>query len=90
MKDRLHQDAASGATVVDRFQIDEVNITLLVPFGKQTGLSLGLESRGTVTTETYNAGHLRARASAPFAKTFVVRRATGGRWLDVAVLPLTH
>ena len=62
-------------------------MTLLVPFGKQDGLSLGLESRGTVTTETYDAaGHLQARTSSPFATTFVVRRATGGRWLNVAVL----
>ena len=30
---------------------------------------------------------MRSRASAPFATTFVVRRATGGRWLNVAVLP---
>ncbi len=65
-----------------------MNVTLLVPFGKQTGLSLGLESRGEVTTETYDAaGHLQARSSAPFAKTFVMRRATGARWLNVAVLP---
>ena len=89
MRDRLHKDAATGSTLVDRFQIDDVNVTLLVPFGKQTGLSLGLESRGTVTTETYDgAGHLRGRVSAPFEKTFVMRRATGARWLNVAVLPL--
>ena len=66
-----------------------MHITLLVPFGKQTGLSLGLESRGTVTTETYDdGGNLQSRSSAPFAKTFVMRRATGARWLNVAVLPL--
>jgi hypothetical protein len=41
-----------------------------------------------VTKETYDdAGHVSARESAPFATTFVVRRATGGRWLNVAVLP---
>ena len=61
------------------------------PFGKQDGLSLGLESRGTVTD-----GDLRRRrapaasaTSSPFAKTFVMRRATGGRWLNVAVLPIS-
>src|SRR4029450_11984569 len=88
MQVRLSQSAASGTTVVDRYQIDDINVSLLVPFGKQDGLSLGLQSRGTVTPETSDhAGHVRARTSAPFARTFVVRRATGGRWLNVAVLP---
>jgi hypothetical protein len=88
MRARLSDSVATGATVIERYQIDHVNVTLLVPFGKQDGLSLGLESRGTVTKETYDAaGHLQARASSPFAKTFAIRRATGGRWLNVAVLP---
>ena len=87
MRARLQHDTASGTTVVERFQFDDVNVTLIVPFGKQTGLSLGLESRGTVTTETYAAGHVQ-RTSAPFAKTFVMSRPTGARWLNVAVLPL--
>jgi hypothetical protein len=90
MRDRLRKGASTGTIAVDRFQIDDVNVRLLVPFGRQTGLSLGLESRGTVTTETYDgAGHLRDRSSAPFAKTFVMRRATGARWLNVAVLPVS-
>ena len=89
MKARLRDSAANGTTVIARYQIDDVNVTLLVPFGRQDGLSLGLESRGTVTNETYDAaGHLRTRTSSPFAKTFAIRRATGGRWLNVAVLPL--
>ncbi len=88
MQARLSQGAAGGATVVDRYQIDDINVSLLVPFGKQDGLSLGLQSRGTVTKETYDeAGHVNARETAPFATTFVVRRATGGRWLNVAALP---
>jgi len=90
MRDRLQKGASTGTIAVDQFQIDDVNVRLLVPFGRQTGLSLGLESRGTVTTETYDgAGHLRDRSSAPFAKTFVMRRATGARWLNVAVLPVS-
>jgi hypothetical protein len=89
MRDRIQNGTSKGTIVVDQFQIDHVNVTLLVPFGRQTGLSLGLDSRGTVTTETYDAsGHLRDRSSAPFAKTFVLRRATGARWLNVAVLPV--
>jgi hypothetical protein len=88
MRGRIDDAVASGITVLNRYQIDDVNVTLLVPFGKQDGLSLGLESRGTVAEETYDAaGHLQTRTSAPFATTFAVRRATGGRWLNVAVLP---
>jgi hypothetical protein len=80
---------ATGTTVVHQYQIDQVTVTLLIPFGRQDGLSLGLESRGTVTTETYNgAGQLQDRSSSPLATTFVMRRATGARWLNVAVLPL--
>jgi len=64
-------------------------VTLLVPFGRQDGLSLGLESRGTVTTEISDrAGKLEERTSEPFATTFVMRRATGARWLNVDELPL--
>ena len=91
MQARLDEAAATGATVVERYQIDDVNVTLLVPFGRQDGLSLGLESSGTVTEETYDAGgQLQERTSAPFATTFVMRRATGDRWLNVAVLPLNR
>jgi Na+-translocating ferredoxin:NAD+ oxidoreductase RnfD subunit len=89
LRRRIEDAAASGTTVVEQYQIDDVTITLVVPFGRQAGLSLGLESRGTVTTETYDAdGDLRSRSSAPFATSFVMGRPTGGRWLNVAVLPL--
>ena len=89
MRARLEEAEATGTTVVEHYQIDDVNVTLLVPFGRQDGLSLGLDSRGTVTTETYAAdGQLRAQEKSPFAEMFVLRRATGGRWLNVAVLPL--
>lgn len=89
MRARLAAAESSGTTVIERYVIDSVHVTLLVPFGKQDGLSLGLESRGTATTETYDsAGRLQSHVAAQFATTFVVRRATGGRWLDVAELPL--
>jgi hypothetical protein len=89
LRARLEKSEASGTTVVEQFQIDDVGIRLIVPFGQQTGLSLGLESQGTVTTETYADGSLQDRTTAPFAKTFVMRRATGARWLNVAELPVT-
>ena len=75
MQQRLADATATGTTVIERYQIETVNVTLLVPFGKQDGLSLGMQSRGTATTETYDTGgHLQQRTSAPFATTFVVRR----------------
>jgi len=89
MRRRVGDAAASGTTVAEQYSIDDVRITLVVPFGRQTGLSLGLESRGTVTTEKYgDDGRLVSRSSSPFAKSFIMGRPTGGRWLNVAVLPL--
>jgi hypothetical protein len=64
-------------------------VVVISPFGVQTGGSIGFESRGTVTVETYDAGGaLVDRQTTPFAQTFAVRRPTGDRWLIVAVLPL--
>jgi Na+-translocating ferredoxin:NAD+ oxidoreductase RnfD subunit len=88
MQGRLDQAIATGTTVVDRYKIDGLDVSLLEPFGKQTGLSLGFAARGTVTRETYDAaGSVTGSESAPFSQTFVMRRATGARWLNVAVLP---
>ena len=88
MQDRLRQAAATGTTTIAAYDFDDVTMSLVVPFGRQTGLSVGLDSRGTVTEETYDAsGALLSRTTSPFAKMFVIRRATGGRWLNVAVLP---
>jgi Na+-translocating ferredoxin:NAD+ oxidoreductase RnfD subunit len=89
MKGRLADASATGLTVVRRYQIDDVHVTLLVPFGVQDGLSLGLESQGTVTEETYDAdGTLQGSTESSFGTTFVMRRATGDRWLNVSELPL--
>ena len=88
MQGRLQDAASRGQTVIAHYRFDSIRMTLVVPFGVQTGLSLGFESRGTVTEETYDAaGSLLGRQTSPFAKTFVMRRATGDRWLNVAALP---
>ena len=88
MQDRLRKAAETGTTTIEAYEFDDVTMSLVVPFGRQTGLSVGLDSRGTVTEETYDAsGALLSRTTSPFAKMFVIRRATGGRWLNVAVLP---
>ena len=85
---RLDAAAASGLTTIDRYTIDDVDIRLIVTFGRQDGLSMGLDSTGTVAHETYDAsGTLVGTETEPFEQTFVMRRATGGRWLNVAVLP---
>jgi Na+-translocating ferredoxin:NAD+ oxidoreductase RnfD subunit len=87
MQQRLH-DAASDSTVITRYRFDAVDMSLIEPFGVQTGLSLGLDARGTMTEETYDAaGNLQGSVDSPFATTFVMRRATGDRWLNVGVLP---
>jgi Na+-translocating ferredoxin:NAD+ oxidoreductase RnfD subunit len=88
MQARLADAVATGTTRIEHYRIDAIDVSLLAPFGKQTGLSLGFLSRGTKTTETYDtAGTLLSRDSSPFTQTFVMRRATGGRWLNVDTLP---
>jgi hypothetical protein len=88
MQARLGRAASSGPTVIAHYRFDTVHVVLIVPFGVQTGASLGYQSRGTVTEETYDAaGALQSTETSPFSETFAVRRATGGRWLNVAVLP---
>ena len=88
MQTALAAAQASGTTTVKHYSFKNVDVSLLVPFGKQTGLSLGMHSTGTVTVETYDsAGNLTSTTSQPFDTMFAVRRATGGRWLNVAELP---
>ena len=88
MQGRLQDAITTGIAVVTHYQFDAIDVSLLVPFGRQDGLSLGMAGRGTMTRETYDAaGKLQARQSSPFTLTFALRRATGARWLDVAVLP---
>jgi Na+-translocating ferredoxin:NAD+ oxidoreductase RnfD subunit len=88
MQARIQSDASTGQCIVDVFKFDSVHVTLIVPFGVQTGLSLGYDSKGTVTHQTYDSsGKLVSTDSAPFANTFAIRQATGARWLNVAVLP---
>ena len=70
------------------FRSDSISVSLLIPFGKQDGFSLGLTGRGTLVRETYDAaGTLLETAASPFAQTFAVRRVYGQRWLNVALLP---
>jgi hypothetical protein len=89
MRARIGATTATGTTVVDHHQIDTIDVVLLIPFGRQDGLSLGMESRGTVTRVTHDAdGDVVATTTEPFATTFAMRRATGDRWLNVGELEL--
>ncbi|HWP62338.1 MAG TPA: hypothetical protein VNO86_02585 [Candidatus Binatia bacterium] len=88
MEARRQEALRSGRTTIERYRFDSIEASLLVPFGVQTGLSLGLTGRGTVTVETYDrAGVLLEQRTEPFHLTFALRRATGTRWLLVGVLP---
>jgi hypothetical protein len=88
MQARLADARASGETTVEHFTFDEIHVSLLVPFGVQTGLSMGLTGQGTVVTERYDAdGTLVDRETGPFHRTFAMRQATGERWMLVGVLP---
>lgn len=89
MRDRLRDGETTGRVVTDHYDIDDVRVTLLVPFGRQDGLSLGMVSRGTVTTETRDVtGNVVSRTTTPFETMWAMRRATGARWLTVAELPV--
>jgi hypothetical protein len=88
MRARLDAAKAQGTTVIERYRFDTLDVSLLRPFGRQDGLSLGFKATGTTTEETYDAsGALVGTRQTPLAQTFVMRRATGDRWLNVAILP---
>ncbi len=87
MQGRLQAAISSGTFTIDHYQISAATVSLLVPFGRQTGLSLGFDSQGTQIEQTYNAvGVLQSQTAKPFAVTFVMSRPTGTRWLNVALL----
>jgi Na+-translocating ferredoxin:NAD+ oxidoreductase RnfD subunit len=87
MQERLTALPAAGPTALVHYRFDTIRATLLIPFGKQDGFSIGLVSTGTRVEESYDAnGTLQGRAESPFSLTFAVRRATGDRWLTVGVL----
>jgi hypothetical protein len=82
MQAQVAAATAGGDRVVEHFSFDQVKVRLLIPFGVQSGFSLGLDATGTVVRASYSAsGELRQQASEPFSRTFALRRATGDRWL---------
>ncbi len=88
MQAALEGAGETGTTTVSHYTFDAIDVSLLVPFGRQEGLSLGLTGRGTVLREHYDGDGNRIRAgSEPFHLTFAMRQATGARWMLVAVVP---
>ena len=79
MRDRLDQASSSNGFEVPTYQFDSVRVKLLIPFGRQSGLSLGMIVSGTAST---------ADTTTPFKTMWALRRATGDRWLIVAELPV--
>ena len=91
MQARLHTAEISGQTIVSTYKIDTIVVTLLLPFGRQDGLSLGLIATGTLTTETRtDSGVIVSRTSTQFKTMWAMRRATGSRWLTIAELPVPN
>ncbi|NBP17668.1 MAG: hypothetical protein EBT17_04600 [Actinobacteria bacterium] len=89
MRERLSNAERSGLTTLHFHAFDDVRVTLLVPFGRQDGLSLGMIATGTVTTEVRDTnGTVVSRTSEPLRTMWALRRATGARWLIVAELPV--
>ena len=89
MRANLRDGVTLGRSTITTYDIDSVRVTLLVPFGRQDGLSLGMVSRGTKVTEVRDrAGVVVSKSSAPFETMWAMRRATGSRWLNVAELPV--
>ncbi|HEX2766932.1 MAG TPA: RnfABCDGE type electron transport complex subunit D [Candidatus Limnocylindria bacterium] len=88
MQERLAEAEVSGETVLTHYDFDAIEVSLIVPFGAQTGMSLGLSGTGTMTVETRDAdGNVVSRTDEPFELTFAMRRALGDRWMNVGVLP---
>lgn len=88
MNQRLLAAQAAGTTVLTTYRFESGSVSLLVPFGRQDGFSLGFRMTGTQTQETRDAsGAVVSRTDSPLDQVFAVRRATGDRWLLVAVLP---
>jgi len=88
MLGRVADAQGAPTVVVSHYRFDTMALSLIKPFGVQTALSLGVAAAGTRVDETVDAsGTVVSRQASPFHQTFVLRRVTGARWLDVAILP---
>jgi hypothetical protein len=84
---RVDDVIETGRAVVPHYTFDELHVVLIHSAG-QSGLSLGFEATGTVEAVAYGVdGSERSRTTSPFARTFVLSRPTGARWLLVDTQP---
>jgi len=87
LQQRVDDVIETGRAVVPHYTFDELHVVLIHSAG-QSGLSLGFEATGTVEEVAYGVdGSERSRATSPFARTFVLSRPTGARWLLVDTQP---
>jgi hypothetical protein len=87
LQQRVDDVLETGRTVVPHYTFEELHVFLVHSAG-QSGLSLGFEATGTVEEVTYRVdGSERSRTTSTFARTFVLSRPTGARWLLVATRP---
>jgi hypothetical protein len=87
LQQRVDDVIATGRAVVPHYTFDELHVVLIDSAG-QSGLSLGFEATGTVEEVAYGVdGSELSRTTSPFARTFVLSRPTGARWLLVDTQP---
>jgi hypothetical protein len=85
LEQQIARSGTAGDRVVADYTFDSLHLSVIFTEGSQGGPSLGFSATGTVDQITYDAGGAElARATAPFATTFVMRQALGDRFLIVA------
>jgi hypothetical protein len=83
MQGLVEQGVATGEWVVAHYEFDSLHLRVVETTGGQ-GSDLGFEATGVVQEVTYDADGVEIhRVSAPFASNFVLRQASGDRWLIV-------
>ena len=89
MLGRVDDVVETGGAVVPHYTFDALHVVLIHTEG-QSGLSLGFVASGTVEEIIYGVdGSELSRTTWPFARTFVLSRPTGARWLLVDTQPNT-
>jgi hypothetical protein len=87
LQGRVDDVIETGGAMVPHYTFDAIHVVLVHSAG-QSGLSLGFEAIGTVEEVTYGVdGSELSRTTSPFARTFVLIRPTGARWLLVDTQP---
>jgi hypothetical protein len=87
LQQRVDDVIETGRAVVPHYTFAQLHVVLVHSEG-QSGLSLGFEATGTIEEVAYRVdGSAGSRTTSPFARTFVLSRPTGARWLLVDTQP---